>query len=193
VAGSANVKEGKKLMKLFGRLAPLALVACVGALAVGVASSVAASRQQRTVSSGVLKGMFSAKVVSGPGAGTVYAGTLRLAASRTGYLTGTLTLTGSNRRLDVDGQLHGQLVGLSIAVGADQALSGTGVVGYNPATKRNTIGGTFSGPGDASLGVWDYTPSNHYESQTSAGGCIVGVTTNGSESPSRPGLCLVID
>ena len=176
-------------MKLFGRLAPLALVASIGALAVGATSSIAASGQQRTVTSAVLKLAFTARVVQGPGAGTVYAGDLRLTGSPTGYLKGTLTPTAPNRRLAVDGQLHGQLIGLSIALGAGQTLSGTGVVGYNPATKQNTIAGTFSGPGDASLGVWD----GHYESQTSAGGCITGISTNGSTHPSRPGLCYVID
>jgi hypothetical protein len=96
-----------------------------------------------------------------------------------------LTLNGSGRRVPVDGELNGQLIGLSIDVGQDMTLSGTGIVGYNPSTKRNTIGGTFSGPSGTALGVWDY------ESQTSADGCIIGISTNGSTNPSRPGLCYV--
>lgn len=123
----------------------------------------------------------------GPESGHGYAGRLRLAGNRTGYLKGTLTLTGSQRQVPVQGQLHGQLIGLSIVVDTGHTLSGAGVVGYDPGTKRNTIGGTFSGPDGVSLGVWSYGP------QTSAGGCLVGISTNGSTNPSRPGLCYIVD
>jgi hypothetical protein len=65
------------------------------------------------VSSAKLNGKFTARVLQGPKAGTVYAGMLSLTGSRTCHLAGTLMLTGSKRSVPVNGQIHGQLIGIS--------------------------------------------------------------------------------
>src|SRR5690349_14432710 len=102
----------------------------LGALA--AASAGAATARPKAVLSATIVGGFSATVVQGPDAGKAYAGTLRLKGAPGGYLDGTLTVPGA-KPIPVSGQLHGRLIGLSFALGAGRAISGTGIVGYDRA------------------------------------------------------------
>jgi hypothetical protein len=154
------------------------------ALAISVGSATAAeSAKPSVVHSARITGAFSATVIGGAGAGTSYKGTLRLAGTRTGLLSGTLRMAGGET-IPVSGQLRGELIGLTFAVAPGKTISGTGIVGYDQASRRNTIGGTFAGPGPGSLGVWGYfCPVIPFANGN--GGCLVGITAGN-------GLCYVV-
>ena len=177
----------------------LSLVACLALLAAYAASSGGAARRQRTVTSAKLVASFSVTVLQGPEAGKSYAGTLRLRGSRKGRLAGTFAAAGVPKAIAVTGQLHGRLIGLSLAVGPSRTITGTGVVGYDPSTKQNTIGGTASGPSDTSIGVWRYVkgtgifgpgPAPQHANQLTAG-CLIGLQV--SYDPNLGPVCYVAD
>src|SRR5690349_24348374 len=146
----------------------LALALSLVTLAASAGPS-SAALHLKPVTHATISGAFSATVVQGPGAGKSYDGMLRLTGTAGGYLQGALTVRGS-KPIPVIGQLRGRLIGLSFSLGPNKTLAGTGIVGYDLATKTNTIGGTFSGPTDRSLGVWSYT-----RRVESTGGCTIGI------------------
>lgn len=136
----------------------------------------------------VLSGPFDATAIVGPDRGLTLRGTLALSIARaSGYTTGTLTRP-DGPAVTVTGQVKGQLVGLYFALGGGRGIFGSGVIGYDPAGKRNVIGGTFTGPSERTLGSWDYGSG-----VKGPGGCIVGI----SVPEYRPGLggyrCVVIE
>jgi hypothetical protein len=176
--------------------AMLSLVACLVMLAAYAASAGAGAKRQRTVTSGKFVGTFSVTVLQGPEAGKSYTGKLKLTGSRKGRLSGTFAVAGSAKGIPVTGQLHGRLIGLSLAIGPNQTIIGTGVVGYDPATKKNTIGGTASGPSDTAIGVWRYVagtgilgPGMSPTRRTV--GCLMGLPV--PFRPGEPQLCYIAD
>ena len=152
----------------------VALAASLVALAVYAGSSTATSSSPRTVKTAKHEWTFAARILQGPSAGKSYSGTLKLTGSSTGYLTGTFASAAFPKPIPVTGQLQGQLIGISLALGSGRTITGTGVVGYDSATRKNTIAGTFSGPGNDSIGVWD-TPKTLLIATTKSGGCLSGV------------------
>ena len=179
--------------------AMLSIVACLVMLAAYAASSSGAPKRQRTVTSAKLVATFSVTVLQGPEAGKSYTGRLKLTGSRKGRLTGTFALAGTPKAVPVSGQLHGRLIGLSLAIGPNQTITGTGVVGYDPVTKQNTIAGTASGPSDTSIGVWSLvkgtgilgpgSPPQHANQFVS--GCIIGIQVH--YDPATGPVCYVSD
>jgi hypothetical protein len=140
-------------------------------LVTAFAAAAAAGGAKTAVHSANITGAFSAAVVQGAGPGTSYKGTLRLAGSTGGLLSGTLETAGKS--IAVTGQVHGQLIGLTFTIAPGKTISGTGIVGYDPTTKTNTIGGTFAGPGARSIGVWSYL----LPAVNNTGGCVLGIPT----------------
>ena len=126
---------------------------------------------------------FQARVLQGPDRGMVLSGSLTLRMGSSGNLTGTLRLK-SGTVVAVTGQVKGQLIGLFFNLATGKNIFGTGVIGYDRFQKKHVIGGTFTGPRDTSMGVWEYA------SQTAEGGCLIGISTNSSAS--RPGLCYIV-
>ena len=177
------------MQRLHRRVAAiLLLTASIVAVAAYAASAAAPQRATTSASkrSNVNAGTFTATVLQGPKAGISYKGPLTLSVSRKGYLAGTLAAAGFPHGIPVTGQLHGQLIGLTLEIGPNQTISGVGVIGYNATTKRNTIAGTFSGPSDTSFGTWAI---QYIDPVGAPGGCAFGL--NGSLI-GHPGTCFII-
>ena len=121
---------------------------------------------------------FTATVLQGPDRGLSLAGTLQLTIQRpSGYITGRL-LPRTGASVPVQGQLHGQLIGLYFNLGKGRNIFGTGMVGYDRYAKKNVLGGTFNGPSDRSTGVWRVVIVGF---TYKTGGCIEGLDAgNGS-------------